>query len=103
MSIQITNSNFNKEVLESNVPVLLDFWAPWCGPCKMQGPILEELAKDLKGIAKIGKVNVSEEMELSRMFKVQSIPTLAVIKNGQLIEQQVGLRDKNRLRQMIGL
>lgn len=103
MSIQITNSNFNQEVLESNVPVLLDFWAPWCGPCKMQGPILEDLAKDLKGIAKIGKVNVSEEVELSKMFKVQSIPTLAVIKNGRLVEQQVGLRDKNRLRQMMGL
>lgn len=69
----------------------------------MLGPIVEDLAQDLAGVAKIGKVNVSEEMELSKMFKVQSIPTLAVIKEGKVVDLQVGLRDKNRLKQMMGL
>jgi thioredoxin 1 len=101
--IHITKSNFENEVLNSSVPVLLDFWAPWCGPCRMIGPIVEELSEDLTGKAKVGKINVDEEMELAQAFGVSSIPTLIVMQDGKIVNRAVGLRRKSDLRVMLGV
>jgi len=90
MSVQnITTSNFDELVLRSGKPVLLDFWAPWCGPCRMVGPIVEAIAADRQDIV-VGKINVDEEMALAMEFKVASIPTLVVMKNGKLSAKTIG-------------
>lgn len=99
--IKITKDNFETEVLKSDKPVLLDFWAAWCGPCKMVGPIVEEVAKETESFAKVGKVNVDEENELAAAFNIMSIPTLAVIKGGKVIEVAVGLRPKEEIIKML--
>ena len=91
--IHINKENFDKEVLNSDKPVLLDFWAPWCGPCRMVAPILDEIA-DERSDVKVGKINVDEEAELAGQFSVFSIPTLVVIKNGEVVNQSVGARPK---------
>ena len=88
-ALKITRENFNKEVMESDVPVLLDFWAPWCGPCRMVGPIIDQLSEEVEGKAKIGKVNVDEQTELAAAFRVSSIPTLAVVKDGKVTESRL--------------
>ncbi len=94
-----TDDNFNQEVLKAKEPVLVDFWAPWCGPCKMQGPIIEELAKDYKGKAvKIGKLNVDESPQSANRFQVMSIPTLMIFQDGKPIEQMIGVNDKDTLK-----
>ena len=80
MVVKITNDNFEEEVLKSDKPVLLDFWADWCGPCKMMSPVVEELADELEGQVKVGKVNVDEEAELALKYQIMSIPTLVVMK-----------------------
>ena len=95
MELKITKDNFTQEVLESNIPVLVDFWATWCGPCMMLAPTIEELASDLEGKAKICKVNVDEEGELANMFRIQSIPTVMIFKNGEVADTIVGLRPKD--------
>ena len=95
-AIQIDKSNFHDEVLRSDRPVLLDFWAPWCGPCRMVGPILEEIAQERSDI-KVGKVNVDEQPELASQFGVMSIPTLVVMKNGKIANQAVGARPKDQI------
>ena len=95
--LTITQSNFKEEVLESSVPVLLDFWAPWCGPCRMIGPIVDEIADAKAGVAKIGKVNVDEEQELAGQFRVSSIPARLFLKNGQVVDQVVGAAPKAAL------
>lgn len=96
----ITAENFNTEVLESEKPVLLDFWAPWCGPCRMVSPILDEIAQERTDI-KVGKVNVDEQSELAGQFGVMSIPTLVVMKNGKVVNQAVGARPKNEILKML--
>ncbi len=99
--IKITSKNFEEEVSKSELPVLLDFWASWCGPCRMVSPIVDEVANELEGKAKVGKINVDEEQELAQAFSIMSIPTLVVIKNGKLVNQLVGVRSKQEIIEMI--
>lgn len=98
--MKITNENFVSEVLNSDKPVLLDFYADWCGPCRMVGPIVAEIAAERSDI-KVGKVNVDEQPELAARFQVMSIPMLAVIKNGKLTNQAVGYRPKKQIEAML--
>jgi thioredoxin 1 len=103
MAMAITKDNFESEVMKSELPVLIDFWAPWCGPCRMVGPIIDEVAEEVAGKAKVCKVNVDEEIELASSFKVSSIPTLVVIKNGQIESMEVGAKNKEAILKMLGL
>ncbi len=95
-AVNINKSNFSEEVIHSDRPVLLDFWAPWCGPCRMVGPIVDEIAQERADI-KVGKVNVDEQPELARQFSVSSIPTLMVVKDGMVINQATGARPKSQI------
>ena len=99
--LKITRENFENEVMKSNIPVLIDFWAPWCGPCQMMGPIIEQLAEEYEGKAKVGKVNVDEEGELSQAFGVMSIPTIVLVKDGKIVKQAVGARPKAEVEAML--
>lgn len=99
--LKITRENFENEVMKSNIPVLIDFWAPWCGPCRMMGPIIEQLAEEYEGKAKVGKVNVDEESELSQAFGVMSIPTIVLVKDGKVVKQVVGARPKADVEAML--
>jgi thioredoxin 1 len=97
--IILTDQNFEAEVLQSAVPVLVDFWAPWCGPCRMQGPIVEELAKELDSSKfKVATFNVDESVVTAKQFNVMSIPTLIIFKNGKPVEQFVGVQQKDKLK-----
>ena len=91
--LQITKNNFDTEVMNSEKPVLIDFWASWCGPCKMLSPVVDEIAEETTDV-KVGKVNVDEQPELARQFGVMSIPTLVLIKDGKVAEQSVGVKPK---------
>ena len=99
--IVITKDNFEAEVLKSEIPVILDFWATWCGPCRMIAPTLAEIAEENQGKIKVGKVNVDEQMELAVQFGIVSIPTLIVFKNGQKVNQAVGVMPKARILDLV--
>lgn len=98
---EVNDQNFNEEVLKSSVPVFVDFWAPWCGPCRMVAPIVEELAQEMSGKVKFVKVNVDEAPIVASNYGIMSIPTLVVIKNGQITGQQIGAVPKSVLKNMI--
>ena len=100
MALHLNKQTFD-EVISGDQPVLVDFWATWCGPCRMQAPILDELDKELGGAVKIGKVDVDSEMELAKRYRVMSIPTLLVFKDGALVSRAVGLQEIEQLRRMV--
>ncbi len=99
--INLTNETFEETVLKSDKPVVVDFWATWCGPCRMVGPIMDELADDFDGKVQIAKVNVDDQGELAAKFKIMSIPTILTFKNGELAEKVVGARSKDEFSEMI--
>ena len=98
--LKITKENFEKEVVQSEKPVLLDFWADWCGPCRMLSPVVDEVAEETNE-AKVGKINVDEEPELAQAFQVMSIPTLIVIKNGRVVNTTVGVKPKGAVKKLL--
>jgi thioredoxin 1 len=99
--LEVNDQNFENEVLKSDIPVLVDFWAEWCGPCKMIGPIVEEIATDMEGKLKVAKVNVDDAQGLATKFGIMSIPTLLVFKNAEPVEQIVGAMSKDQLLEKI--
>jgi thioredoxin 1 len=101
MELTLTDATFEAQVLKATKPVLVDFWAPWCGPCRMIAPTIEELAKELEGKAIIGKLNVDENIQTANGYNVQSIPTLLLFKDGQVVEQFVGVKEKEELKEAI--
>ncbi len=100
-TVEITDANFQQEVIKSETPVLIDFWAAWCGPCKMIGPIVEEIANEYKGKLKVGKVDVDNNPEISMQFGIRSIPTLMVFKGGKVVEQIIGAVPKKNLMEKV--
>jgi thioredoxin 1 len=96
-----TDANFTAEVIDSELPVLVDFWAPWCGPCKMVGPIVEELATEYAGKARVVKVNTDENQEISQAFGIMSIPTLAIFKGGKVVDGVIGAAPKHMLKELL--
>ena len=103
MAKEITTANFETEVLKSEKPVLIDFWATWCGPCMRQGPVVEELADELEGQVKVGKVNVDEEAALALKYQIMSIPTLVVMKKGVFEGKSIGVQDKDEVLRLLAL
>ncbi|HEA47501.1 MAG TPA: thioredoxin [bacterium] len=101
MEITLTEKNFQKEVLESDIPVLVDFWAEWCAPCRMIAPVIEEIAQEYSGRLKVGKLNVDENQNLAAKYSIRSIPTLLIFKEGKVIEQIIGALPKKALKSKI--
>lgn len=99
--VEVVDSVFDKEVMESEIPVLVDFWAPWCGPCRALSPVIEEISNDYEGSVKVGKVNVDENPQTTMKFSIRSIPTLIVFKNGEVAEQIVGAVPKSEIEKVL--
>lgn len=101
MEVKLSNENFNKEVLNSEKPVLVDFWATWCGPCKMIAPIISEISEEFNNKVKVGKVNVDEEKELAIKYGISSIPTLIIFKDGKIAKTLIGFRPKEEIKEVL--
>lgn len=101
MENTLTKFNFNDEVLTADVPVVVDFWATWCGPCKMIAPVIEQLAEELEGKVKVGKVNVDEQMELAMEYKIEVIPTLIYFKDGKVVKKTTGVMTKDEIKAIL--
>lgn len=101
MALEITSANFEETVLKSDKPVLVDFWAEWCGPCRMVGPIVDELHTDYEGKAVVGKVNVDDQQEIAAQFGIRNIPTILFFKNGEMVDKNVGVAPKADLAKKI--
>lgn len=99
-AVNITKENIREEVLQSDLPVLLDFWAGWCGPCRMVSPVVEEIARERPDV-KVGKINIDEQRELAEQFQIMSIPTLMVVRDGRVVRQAVGARPKSQILAML--
>ena len=103
LEVTLTSRNFEEEVLKSEKPVLVDFWATWCGPCKMLAPVISEIAEEYEDKIKVGKVNIDDEKELAVKYQITSIPTLMLFKNGEVMNMSVGFQPKSELEKMIGM
>ena len=101
MEIKLTKDNFDSEVINSNIPVLVDFWAVWCGPCRMIAPVIERIAEKFDGRIKVGKVNVDEEPEISLEYNIASIPTVMIFKNGEEVSKSIGYSDEAEIEQLV--
>ena len=101
MEVKLSNENFNKEVLNSEKPVLVDFWATWCGPCKMIAPIISEISEEFNNKVKVGKVNVDEEKELAIKYGISSIPTVVIFKDGKIAKTLIGFRPKEEIKEVL--
>ena len=101
MEVKLSNENYNKEVLNSEKPVLVDFWATWCGPCKMIAPIISEISEEFNNKVKVGKVNVDEEKELAIKYGISSIPTLVIFKDGKIAKTLIGFRPKEEIKEVL--
>ncbi len=99
--VKITADNFEEEVINSKIPVLIDFWATWCGPCQMQGPVVDEAADEFAGKLKVGKINVDEEGSLAQKYSVMSIPTLILFENGEVIKKEMGFHSLEEIKAML--
>jgi len=99
--LTITEENFEQEVKNDDLPVLIDFWAPWCGPCKMVGPVVEELAEDFKGRLKVGKLNTDDNQNIAVQYSIQSIPSLVLVKGGEEVDRMIGSRPKETIAEWI--
>ncbi len=102
-ALTITKDNFKEEVLSSDIPVLIDFWASWCGPCKMFAPYINSLSEDLSGTVKVGKINIDEEPELASEYNIMSIPTVILFKDGKAVKSSVGVKTKAQMIEEFGL
>ena len=101
MEIKLTKDNFDAEVINSNIPVLVDFWATWCGPCRMIAPVIESIAEKFDGRIKVGKVNVDEKPEISLEYNIASIPTVMIFKNGEEVSKSIGYSDEAEIEQLV--